>query len=159
MNSWLMKTEPDVFSWQHLEAAKNNICSWEGVRNYQARNFMMNDMKINDLVFFYHSSCQAPGIYGLCRVHKLAYPDPTQWDKKSDYFDPKATIERPRWFMVDLKLDKKLPRPLLLSELKTHPELEEMLLLRKGQRLSVQPIEKKHSDYLIKIAQIKISKA
>jgi predicted RNA-binding protein with PUA-like domain len=153
MNSWLMKTEPDVFSWSDLEKAKNHICSWEGVRNYQARNFMMKEMKIGDLVFFYHSSCAEPGIYGLCRVHSLPYPDPTQWDKQSDYFDPKSTKENPRWFMVDLKMEKKISPPLLLSELKTHTILSEMPLLQKGQRLSVQPVAPTFRNYILSLRQ------
>ncbi len=141
-NYWLMKTEPNVFSIDKLK--KDRTGHWDGVRNYQARNYMKNNMKVGDLILFYHSSCEVPGIAGLARVHREAYPDFTQWDKKSDYFEPRATKENPVWFMVDVEFVEKFPHFVSLDDLRSRPELEGMLVLKKGMRLSIQPVSEKH---------------
>jgi predicted RNA-binding protein with PUA-like domain len=147
---WLMKTEPDVFSIDDLKKKKN--APWDGVRNYQARNFMKN-MKVGDLVLFYHSSVVPPGIAGLARVSREAFPDPTSWDIKSDYFDPRSTSAKPLWFMVEVEFVKKFPKLVLLDQLKSRPDLEGMLVVKRGMRLSVQPVEKKHFEIILKIAE------
>lgn len=137
MNYWLMKTEPDTFSIQDLKKAK--VAPWEGVRNYQARNFMQQ-MQMNDLVLIYHSSCAEIGVAGIAEVVKTAYPDPTALDPKSDYYDPKAPPDKPRWFMVDVKWIETFPRLIPLKELKENSAITELHLLQKGSRLSVMPV-------------------
>ena len=139
MRYWLMKSEPDEFSIDDLAAAKNRTTPWFGVRNYQARNFMRDQMSIGDGVLFYHSSCPEPGVAGIAAVSSSAYPDETQFDKKSKYFDPKATREQPRWFNVEVKLVRKT-RLLSLAELRSHPELAAMRVLARGNRLSITPV-------------------
>ena len=146
---WLMKSEPDVFSFDDLKKKKTE--PWTGVRNYQARNFMRDDMRPGDLIFFYHSSCEVPGIAGLASVASAPYPDPTQFDKKSEYFDPKATRENPRWFLVDVKFEKNLPRLMPLEELKKEKDLSEMRLLQKGNRLSILPVTSEEFDFILKL--------
>ena len=138
MNYWLMKSEPDAFSIDNLKSKKKS--GWDGVRNYQARNFMRDDMKLGDLVLFYHSSCEVPGVAGLAKVSKTSHPDPTQFDTKSDYYDPKATKEAPRWFMVEVEFVEKFDRVLTLSEIKNTKELDSMPLVQKGSRLSINPV-------------------
>lgn len=150
MKYWLMKSEPDVFSIDDLK--KNKTTWWEGVRNYQARNFMMKDMQVGDEVLFYHSNAEPPGVAGIAKVSKLAEPDLTQFDKKSEYYDPKATKEKPIWFCVQVAFVEKFPEVLSLADLKTNKNLDGMVLLQKGSRLSVQPVEKKHFDVVKKIA-------
>lgn len=145
---WLMKSEPDNFSIDDLKEQPNKTEHWDGVRNYQARNFMRDDMKKGDLVLFYHSSCKEPGIVGIATVHRESYPDFTSWDKKSAYFDPKSTKESPRWFMVDIKYKKKFKQTISLQQLKTIPDLKDMVLLKKGSRLSIQPVTKEEYDYI-----------
>lgn len=145
---WLMKTEPDTFSIEDLSNRPNKTECWDGVRNYQARNFMRDEMKKGDLVLIYHSSCKTPGIAGIATVSKESYPDHTCWDKKSKYFDPKSTQENPRWFMVDVKFKKKFKHFIPLTELKLHNELKEMVLLKKGSRLSIQPVTRDEFDYI-----------
>ena len=140
MRYWLMKSEPADVSIDDLAALPNQTVPWYGVRNYQARNFMRDAMQVGDLAFFYHSSCAEPGIAGIVEVASGAYPDASQFDRNSPYFDPKATLEAPRWISVDVKLVKKT-RLLSLNELRTFPELENMRLLAKGSRLSVMPVE------------------
>lgn len=140
MRYWLMKSEPSDCSIDDLAAMKNQTVAWYGVRNYQARNFMRNQMQVGDGVLFYHSNCKEPGIAGIAEVCHLAYPDATQFDKKSKYFDPKATPETPRWFNVDVKLVKKIEL-ISLEELKRHPELENMRTLQRGNRLSITPLD------------------
>ncbi len=139
MKYWLMKSEPDEFSIDDLAAAAAQSTPWVGVRNYQARNFMRDDMKVGDAVFFYHSSCPEPGIAGIAEVSSPAYPDATQFDKKSPYFEAKATHETPRWIHIDVKLVRKT-RLLSLTELRSHPELAEMRILARGNRLSITPV-------------------
>ncbi len=140
MRYWLMKSEPSEFSIDDLARAPHQSVAWFGVRNYQARNFMRDQMKLGDLAFFYHSSCPEPGIVGICQVSKLAYPDETQFDPKSKYYDPKATPEAPRWFNVDVKLVKKT-RLLPLAELRAYPQLAQMRILQRGNRLSITPVD------------------
>lgn len=138
MAYWLMKSEPDDVSIDDLAALPNQTIAWYGVRNYQARNFMRDSMKIGDEVFFYHSSCPEPGIAGLARVASHAYPDETQF-KKGKYFDAKATRAEPRWFNVDVQLVKKIPL-IPLQALRDDPKLESMLILKRGNRLSITPV-------------------
>jgi predicted RNA-binding protein with PUA-like domain len=147
MAYWLMKSEPDVYSIDHLIA--DTTTQWEGVRNYQARNFMRDDMKIGDKVLFYHSNTKPPGIVGVAEVCKESYPDFFAWDQESKYFDPKSPEEKPRWFMVDVKFVKKFKSIISLDDLKTHPELVDMLVIRKGQRLSVQPVDEAHFNFVV----------
>jgi predicted RNA-binding protein with PUA-like domain len=140
MRYWLMKSEPSEISIDDLAAMPGKKTPWFGVRNYQARNFMRDDMRVGDLVFFYHSSCPEPGIAGIAEVVSTPYPDATQFDAKSKYFDPKATPETPRWMQVDVKFQKKT-RLVSLQELRDDPELSGMRLLAKGSRLSITPVE------------------
>ena len=147
MNYWLMKSEPDTFSIDDLKRKKRE--AWDGVRNYQARNFMRDDMRVGDGVFFYHSNCAEPGIAGLAEVASDAYPDPSQFDPKSKYFDAASSRDNPRWMLVDVKFVKKLKRVITLDELKNHPKLEGMTLLRKGNRLSVMPVEAAEWKYIL----------
>lgn len=139
MKYWLMKSEPDVFSIDDLAQRPRKTEPWTGVRNYQARNFMRDDMQVGDLVFFYHSSCPQPGIAGIAKVSKKAYPDETQFDPKSEYYDPKATRENPRWFNVNVTLVRKT-RLVGIQELRAHSTLADMYLLRRGNRLSITPV-------------------
>ena len=140
---WLMKSEPEECSVDDALAAKNSTVPWVGVRNYQARNFMRDGMKVDDGVLFYHSSCAEPGIVGIARVASTAYPDPTQFDPKSPYYDPKSKPEEPRWLLVDVQVVKKIPN-ITLPELRARPELEDLIILRKGNRLSITPVEPRH---------------
>ena len=147
MRYWLMKTEPDEFSIDHL--AKKKVEPWTGVRNYQARNFMRDGMQVGDGVLFYHSSCEVPGVAGIAEVASAAYPDPTQFDRKSDYYDAASKREEPRWFLVDVKYQRKLKRVIPLTELKARPELEGFPLLARGNRLSVLPVTKQQWDFIL----------
>ena len=146
MRYWLMKTEPDEFSIDDL--SKKKAEPWTGVRNYQARNFM-REMQAGDGVLFYHSSCEIPGIAGIAEVAEIAYPDPTQFDKKSDYYDAASKREEPRWSLVDVKFKRKLKRVIPLSELKDRNELEGFALLARGNRLSVLPVTKPQWDFIL----------
>ena len=139
MQYWLMKSEPDEASIDDALAAPGQTLAWVGVRNYQARNFMRDTMRVGDSVLFYHSSCAEPGIAGLAEVASTPYPDDTQFDASSKYFDPKATRENPRWMMVDVKALKKT-RLISLPELRAHPDLAEMQILKRGNRLSITPV-------------------
>ncbi len=143
MNYWLMKSEPEECSVDDALAAKNATVPWVGVRNYQARNFMRDGMQVGDGVLFYHSSCAEPGIVGIARVASGAYPDPTQFDPKSPYHDPRSKPEEPRWLLVDVQVTEKT-RNLTLPELRANPALEDLVILRKGNRLSITPVEAKH---------------
>ena len=140
MHYWLMKSEPDEFGIDDLARAPQKPTPWFGVRNYQARNFMRDGMRLGDLALFYHSSCEVPGIAGIVEVAKPAYPDATQFDRKSKYFDAKAARDKPRWFNVDVKLVKKT-RLLPLTELRAYPQLAKMQLLKRGNRLSITPVD------------------
>lgn len=139
MSYWLMKSEPDEFGIEDLIKSDRQTTTWSGVRNFQARNFMRDDMKLGDLAFFYHSSCPAPGVVGTMKVVKAAYPDPTQFDPASDYFDPKSKADSPTWVAVDLQFVKQFPL-VSLDALRKEPKLAEMRLLQKGNRLSVLPV-------------------
>ncbi len=139
MNYWLMKSEPDEFSIDDLVAARGQTTPWVGVRNYQARNYMRDGMRLRDRAFFYHSSCPEPGIAGIVEIAALAYPDATQFDPKSAYFDPKATQEAPRWLHVDVKLVRKT-RLVGLPELRSTRGLDRMVTLQRGNRLSITPV-------------------
>lgn len=147
MNHWLMKSEPDAFSIDDLKRKKRE--AWDGVRNYQARNYMRDGMRVGDTVFFYHSNCAVPGIVGIAEVATDAYPDPSQFDPKSKYFDPGSSRDNPRWMLVDVKFVKKLKRTISLDELKNHPALAGMPLMRKGNRLSVMPVDAAHWKYIL----------
>lgn len=146
---WLMKSEPDVYSIDDLE--QQGWTHWEGVRNYQARNSMRDDMKIGDGVLFYHSNTKPPGVVGVAKVSKESYPDHTAFDKKSNYFDSKSCPEKPRWFMVDVAYVSTFKRNVSLNELKEVPGLEEMLVIRKGMRLSVQEVSKEEFQIVKKL--------
>jgi len=137
---WLMKSEPDAFSIDDL--ARVGTEPWTGVRNYQARNFMRDGMKPGDGVLFYHSSCAEPGVVGIAEVASDAYPDPTQFDRKSDYYDAASKQDNPRWTLVDIAFKRKLKRTIALTELREQPKLEDFALLRRGNRLSVLPVSK-----------------
>ena len=150
MACWLMKSEPEEFSIDDLVKAKNQTVPWFGVRNYLARNFMRDLMKVGDEVLFYHSSCPEPGIVGLAHVSSATYPDETQWDKKSKYFDPKATRETPRWMLIDVKLTKKT-RLLSLSEMREQVALADMITLQKGNRLSITPVKPAELKAVLKL--------
>ena len=139
MRYWLMKSEPDEFSIDDLVAARDQTTPWFGVRNYQARNFMRDDMRVGDRAFFYHSSCDEPGIAGVAEISKLAYPDETQFDPKSEYYDPKATRGAPRWLHVDVKLVRKTPL-VSVQTLRETKGLQDMVTLRRGNRLSITPV-------------------
>ena len=144
MNHWLMKSEPHVYPYEQL--VSDGSTHWDGVRNYQARNMMRDDMKEGDLVLFYHSNTKPPHVAGVAQVVKEGYPDFTSWDSKGHYFDPKSTPESPRWFMVDISPVIAFNVIVSLPSMKENPALDGMPLLRKGQRLSVQPVEKKYFD-------------
>jgi predicted RNA-binding protein with PUA-like domain len=137
---WLMKSEPSDCSVDDLSAMPNQTVAWYGVRNYQARNFMRNQMQVGDGVLFYHSNCKEPGIAGIAEVCSSAYPDEKQFDRKSRFYDPKATQEQPRWFNVDVKLVKKVAL-ISIAELKRYPELENLRTLQRGNRLSITPLD------------------
>ncbi len=147
MPHWLLKSEPDAYSIDDLERDGRDM--WDGVRNYQARNMMRDDMRIGDDVFFYHSNCAEPGIVGVARVASEPYPDPTQFDPDSRYYDPKSSRDEPRWSLVDIEFVRKLKRTIPLTELKAHPDLDGMLLTRRGNRLSVMPVEDAHWDTIL----------
>ncbi len=147
MKYWLMKSEPDVFSIDNLKAKKKS--GWDGVRNYQARNFMRDEMKIGNMVLFYHSSCEVPGVAGLARVSKESHPDPSQFDSKSEYYDPKATKDNPRWFMVEVEFVEKFDEVITLSALKAEKALSNMPLVQKGSRLSINPVTEKEFKTII----------
>jgi predicted RNA-binding protein with PUA-like domain len=140
VNHWLLKSEPDVFSIADLARRPGRSTGWEGVRNYQARNFMRDGMTVGDPAFFYHSSCPVPGIYGVVEVSRGAHPDPTQFDPTSDYHDPKSTPEAPRWVQVAVTLVDIWDEPLSLTTLRDTPALRDMAILQRGNRLSITPV-------------------
>lgn len=137
-----MKSEPEVFSFEDLQACKDQTEPWDGIRNYQARNFMRDAMQVGDLVLFYHSNASPPGVAGIAEVASQAYPDPTAFDKTSDYYDPKSDPDQPRWMLVDVKYKADLKRFVPLDEIKTIPECVEMRLIQRGNRLSITPVAK-----------------
>lgn len=151
MNYWLMKSEPDVFGITDLYNKPNQIEHWDGVRNYQARNMMRDDMRQGDQVFFYHSNCDVPGIVGIMEIVKEGYPDFFAFDPDDKHFDPKSDPENPRWMMVDVKYVRSLIRTITLKELKCHEELADLALVRRGNRLSIMPVSKKHWELILSL--------
>ena len=151
MKYWLMKSEPDVYSIWDLE--REGRACWEGVRNYQARNYMQRDMSVGDEVLFYHSSVHPPGVAGLARVCSAPYPDHTAWDRKSKYFDSKSTRENPRWFMVDVEFVEVFNDFISLTRMKETPELEGMSVMKKGMRLSIQPVVEAHFRRVVRMGR------
>jgi predicted RNA-binding protein with PUA-like domain len=149
MQHWLMKTEPSTYSIDDLQ--KQGKTHWEGVRNYQARNFMRDTMCIGDKVLFYHSNAKPPGIVGLAEVVSNSYPDFFSWDPSSHYFDPKSSPNSPVWYMVDVQFKKKFSSIISLDTLKSHPKLTDLLVTKKGSRLSIQPVSKVHYDIILEI--------
>ncbi len=146
-----MKSEPTEFSIDDLQNMPNQTEHWDGVRNYQARNMMRDDMKVGDQVFFYHSNCDEPGIVGIMEVVRESYPDFTAFDPDDKHFDPKSDPNSPRWFMVDIKFSRKLARTIPLKELKQKSELEEFPLVRRGNRLSIMPVTKQQWDFILSL--------
>lgn len=152
MNYWLIKSEPDAFSIDDLGACPNGTEHWDGIRNYQARNFMRDDMHIGDQVLFYHSNCKPPGVVGLCEVVSEAYPDHTAFDPNEKYFDAKSDPDNPRWLMVDMRFVRKLKRMITLEEIKQHADrLEDFALVRRGNRLSVMPVSRDHFEFILSL--------
>lgn len=152
MNYWLFKSEPDAFSISDLKAMKGRKDHWDGIRNYQARNLMRDQMVKGDLGFFYHSSCKVPGIVGIVEVVKEAYPDHTSWDPEAKYYDPKSSPDNPRWVMIDVKFRQEFKEIISLEQLRSVPKLEGMALLQKGSRLSIQPVTKAHWNTIVKLS-------
>lgn len=153
MKYWLMKTEPDVFSIDDLASRPDQSEPWDGVRNYQARNMMRDEMKPGDGIFFYHSNCDVPGIVGVARVLREGYPDHTSWNPESKYYDPKSSSDNPRWFMVDVGFERKFSETISLQCLRSLSELSEMPLVRKGNRLSVMPVGEYEWNFILGLAQ------
>lgn len=152
MNYWLIKSEPEEFSIDDLENAPKQTEHWDGVRNYQARNFMRDTMSVGDPVLFYHSNCEMPAIVGIAEVASTAYPDHTAFDANDPHFDPKSDPDNPRWMMVDVRFKRKTKRPISLKELKEHmTALEGFRLVARGNRLSVMPVEKQHWEYVLSL--------
>lgn len=154
MQYWLFKSEPDAFSIDDLAQKPHQTWHWHGIRNYQARNFLRDQVKRGDLVFFYHSSCKQVGIVGIAEVVKESYPDHTQFDAQSNYYDPKSTIDNPRWVMVDLKFKQKFANILSLSTIKSMPEISEIGLVKKGHRLSIMPVSDVEWQWLSASAKV-----
>ena len=148
---WLMKTEPEDFSIEDLKRKGRE--PWSGVRNFQARNFMLKEMQVGDGVLFYHSSTEIPGVYGLAKVATDSYPDPTQFDRKSKYFDEKSRRENPRWYLVDVEFDRVLKHPVTLERLRAEPELADMVALKKGNRLSITPVTKPEFERIVALGK------
>ncbi|WP_438865611.1 EVE domain-containing protein [Neptunicella sp.] len=152
MQYWLFKSEPDAFSIDDLAAMPNQTEHWDGIRNYQARNYLRDEVKLGDQVFFYHSSCKDVGIVGVAEVVKESYPDDSQFNPESNYFDPKANPDNPRWMMVDIKFKQKFDNILSLKNIKAMPEITEIGLVKKGHRLSIMPVTKQEWQFLYKAA-------
>ncbi len=151
MNYWLMKSEPNEFSIDDLLNRPKKREPWDGVRNYQARNMMRDEMKIGDQIFFYHSNCAEPGIVGIAEVASESYPDATAFDPDDSHYDPKSDPENPRWYLIDVKFVRKLKQTISLKQLKSCTELAEMRLLQRGNRLSVMPVEKQDWNFILSL--------
>jgi predicted RNA-binding protein with PUA-like domain len=149
---WLMKSEPDTFGIDHLQQRPQQTEPWDGVRNYQARNMMRDEMQVGDQAFFYHSNCAEPGIVGIAKIVKAGYPDVTALDPESKYYDPKASTENPRWFRVDVKFEKKFSKTISLGLLKQQPALEGMAVLARGSRLSITPVTEQQWKFILSLA-------
>ncbi len=149
--AWLIKNEPDCYSFEDL--TRDGRSAWDGVRNYQARNFMRDEMKVGDRVLYYHSSIKEPAVVGIAEVASEPYPDPTQFDPGDEYYDPKATPDEPRWHLVDFRPVAPLERPVTLAEMREDPALDGMRLLQRGNRLSVMPIEPEHFDRILELSR------
>ena len=149
MKYWLMKNEPDDYSIDDLKKDKTE--PWDGIRNYQVRNMIRDDMSIGDIAFYYHSNCDIPGIYGLMTINSKAYPDHTAFDKKEKYYDIKSDKKKPTWLMVDVKYKRKLKNPITLKELKSEKKLSNMKVVQKGNRLSITEVEKKDWEYILSL--------
>jgi predicted RNA-binding protein with PUA-like domain len=147
-----MKSEPDTFGIEHLRQRPKQTEPWDGVRNYQARNMMRDQMSVGDKAFFYHSNCAEPGIVGIMYIVKSGYPDVTALDPESPYYDPKASTDNPRWYRVDVKFEKAFSQIISLHEMKQHPELEGMAVLARGSRLSITPVSNAQWDYILSLA-------
>lgn len=150
---WLFKTEPNAFSWDDLVASEDSTTMWDGIRNYQARNLMRDEMRSGDPVLFYHSQTRSPAVIGLAEVASASYPDPTQFDPDSRYFDPRASVSAPRWFLVDIRAVRKLERPVTLHELREDEAVSDMDLLRRGNRLSIQPVRESEFLHISRLAR------
>jgi predicted RNA-binding protein with PUA-like domain len=152
MNYWLMKSEPETFGIDDLTSRPEQTEPWDGVRNYQARNMMRDQMKIGDQALFYHSNCAVPGVVAIVEIVREGYPDHTAFDPESNYHDPKSDPDKPRWFMVDVRYIRHLERPVSLAEMRTMEELDGLPLLRRGNRLSVMPVEERHWQAILERA-------
>lgn len=154
MNHWLMKSEPSTFGIDDLAKARNKTTGWDGVRNFQARNSLRDGMKKGDLAFFYHSSCEVPGIAGIVKVVREGYPDPTAFIKADDHYDPDSDPDNPRWYSVDVKLEKKFSRIVTLEELRKHEngKLKNMIVLKRGNRLSITPVTQSQFEFIASLA-------
>jgi predicted RNA-binding protein with PUA-like domain len=152
-NYWLFKSEPDEFSIRDLESRPQQTESWDGVRNYQARNFMRDEMKCGDLALFYHSNCPETGVAGVCEITQESHPDPTSWEKGHKHYDEKSSPENPRWFMVAVTWRETFPRTVTLEEIKAHPKLQDMRIVQRGNRLSVTPVAKAEFDTICKLGR------
>jgi predicted RNA-binding protein with PUA-like domain len=150
---WLVKTEPSTYSIDDLASDPQQTTCWDGVRNYQARNFLRDQMQVGDAVLLYHSNAEPSAVVGLAKVVRSGYPDPSAFDPNHHYYDPDSQVDTPRWFSVDLKLIKKFKRALPLSELRDQTQLDGLELLRKGSRLSVQPVSEDHFELITKLAK------
>ena len=152
MAYWLMKSEPDVYSIDHLRSQKRRTDHWDGIRNYQARNFMRDQMKTGDLAFFYHSNCSEPAVVGIMKIVSAAYPDHTAFDPNEKHFDAKSDPDNPRWLMVDVKFKKKLKMPITLQAIKAEKKLADMRLVQRGNRLSILPVTPGEWRHILKMA-------
>jgi len=155
MRYWLMKSEPDVFGIDHLAKAPKRTASWDGVRNYQVRNLLRDEIKLGDLAFFYHSSCPQPGVAGVMRVTSGAHPDSTQFDPRSEYHDPKSTRAKPLWYAVDVTFEERFETPVFLQELRDSAPLKTLQTLRRGNRLSITPVTAAEWKHILKLAHAK----
>lgn len=152
MAYWLMKSEPDTYSIDDLAAQRKKTDHWDGIRNYQARNFIRDDMKKGDLALFYHSNCESPAVVGVVEIVREAYPDHTAFDPNEKYFDPKSDPDDPRWLMVDVKFRKKFRQPVTLKAMKSEKKLGDMRLVQRGNRLSIMPVEKAEWTHILRMA-------
>jgi predicted RNA-binding protein with PUA-like domain len=150
---WLFKTEPVTFSFEHLQRAPKKTAAWDGVRNYRARNYLRDDVKVGDQVFVYHSSCDEPAVMGIAEVVRAGYPDHTAFDKTHDHYDAGSRPDAPAWYMVDVRAERALKRPVTLAELRSVSSVADMGLLRKGNRLSIQPVTAKEFDAIVKLSE------